>query len=408
MKIKKSYILYLFCLLPFLEMPRLGYIPSVNRLFLLWKLTVAVIVGIEVLDRRKLSRLDWLLIIYSAIIVISTYINSGEVIATISDGLAILVPILLIEHNTKKYTIVQLIAPFIILFTLYATITTVQLVRVPFHIFFIHGMRDDYTDLYMDSYGPIFALGEPKRFVFMLLPLVVYTFIYIEIAKRNIIKKWIVGYVCTVSLFCLIYSWSVSAMLAMFCLIIYYGLYGRKTIARIFKIVNAKFAFIVFLIINYLLVQTKFLDSAMGFVALFGKATTLSGRTYVWARALEYIKKRPLIGWGVNGAETASRFWNLVHMHNLLVNCAYVGGVFLLICVIYILYMLQKRLSEQRKPTGLIYVFNAAYIGFLILSLTDTTDSNMLYVPFVFMYVGNDVLKGYRKVNMYNEKTNDM
>ena len=408
MKIKKNYVLYLFCLLPFLEMPRFGYIPGINRLFLLWKLAVAVIVSIEVLTRRKLSRLDWLLIIYSTIIVISTYINDGEVIATISDGLAILVPVLLIEHNTPKCTVTQLIAPFIILFTLYATITAVQLIRVPFHIFFIHGLRDDYTHLYIDSYGPVFALGEAKRFVFILLPLVVYTFIYGETAKGDIIKKVIVGYVCAVSLFCLIYSWSVSAMLAMFCVMIYYLLYGRKIITKMFKAVNAKFAFVVFLIINYLLVRTNFLDATIGFVALFGKATTLSGRTYVWARALEYIKERPLIGWGVNDAETASCFWNLVHMHNLLVNCAYIGGVLLLACIVYILYMLQKRLSEQREPTRLTYVFNAAYIGFLILSLTDTPDNNMLYVLFMFIYVSNDFLKNNRKGNMRDAKNNDM
>lgn len=62
----------------------------------------AAIVGLGVIARRKLSKLDCLLIAYSAIIVISTYINDGEVIATISDGLAILVPIFLIENNVKK------------------------------------------------------------------------------------------------------------------------------------------------------------------------------------------------------------------------------------------------------------------------------------------------------------------
>lgn len=368
----------------------------------------AAIVGLGVIARRKLSKLDCLLIAYSAIIVISTYINDGEVIATISDGLAILVPIFLIENNVKKYNVVQLIAPFIILFTLYATITAVQLVRIPFHIFLIHGLRDNYTYLYSDSYGPIFALGHPKRFVFMLIPLVVYTFIYKETTKRNIRKTAIIGYVCVISLFCLIYSWSVSAMLAMFCLMSYYALCGRKTTMRIFKAVNAKFVFIAFLIINYLLVLTNFLDSTIGFVSLFGKATTLSGRTYVWARALEYIKERLLIGWGVNETETATRFWNLVHMHNLLVNCAYIGGVLLLTCIIYILYMLQKRLSEQEKPTRLTYILNAAYISFLILSLTDTPDNNMLYILFVLIYNGNDFLKDYRKDNMRDEKVIDM
>lgn len=95
-------------------------------------------------------------------------------------------------------------------------------------------------------------------------------------------------------------------------------------------------------------------------------------------------------------------------MHNLLVNCAYIGGVLLLTCIIYILYMLQKRLSEQEKPTRLTYILNAAYISFLILSLTDTPDNNMLYILFVLIYNGNDFLKDYRKDNMRDEKVIDM
>lgn len=393
LKIKKNYALYLFCLFPFLEMPRFGYIPYINQLFLLWKLLAAMIVGIKIFIRGKFNKLEWLLIFYSTVIVISTFINNGELSEAISDGLAILVPIFLIEYNVKKYCVGQLLMPFIVLITLYATATAVQLVRVPFHIFWIHGLRDNYTYLYTDSYGPIFALGEPKRFVFMLLPLVVYTFIYAYSINKRIKRVVIIGYVCAVSMFCLIYSWSVSAMLAMFCLMSYYLLYERKITAKIFKFFNAKFAFIGFLIINYLFIWTNFLEVMGGFVLLFGKTTNLSGRTYVWQKALEYIKERPLIGWGINKVETAARFWDLAHMHNLLVNCAYIGGLLLLLCIIYILYILQKRLSMPMEKNSIVYMLNAAYIGFLILALTDTPDNNMLYILFPFMYAGNAFLK---------------
>ena len=80
-------------------------------------------------------------------------------------------------------------------------------------------------------------------------------------------------------------------------------------------------------------------------------------------------------------------------MHNLLVNCAYIGGLLLLLCIIYILYILQKRLSMPMEKNSIVYMLNAAYIGFLILALTDTPDNNMLYILFPFMYAGNAFLK---------------
>ena len=382
-------------MLPFLEMPRFGTIPQINRVFLICKLiSTAVVFTLTVINRRKLNNLDIGLIIYSLIIIFSTILNGGSVIDTISDALAIIVPVINVELYIGKIQTKKLILPMIILFTMYGTITAIQLPRVPFRIFATQGLRDSNLELYNDTYGSIFALGHPKRFVFMLLPLFIYTLIFCDDRrekKHRISKKIFLCYVFLITSFCLIYSWSVSAMLVILIVLLFYRFNKNKLLSKTHKIFNLNFLFACFVIINILLTATPFLELFTGFFALFGKSPTLSGRTYIWARAFRYIENKPIFGHGVNLELVASRFSNLVHLHNLFLNITYTGGILLLVCLIIILILLVKRLNININKNNKVKALAAGFICFLVLALTDTPDYNMIYMLFPFMYACNKI-----------------
>lgn len=390
-------------------MPRFGVIPDINFCFLVWKLIATAIVVIQTFSkRRKLNTLDALLLLYCLIIILSTKINEGSVVDVISDSLAIVVPIFTIELYIKRLSLKQLVLPMVVLFSLYTTITAIQLLNVPFYIFHIHGLRDSYSNLYIDQYGSIFALGNPKRFVFMILPLIVYTLMYekyrtdIEGRRTTNMNKIMTVYVWGVSLFCLFYSWSTSAMLAVIIILLFYYFYSSRIFSNIWKYINGVIIFIGYIIINILLLFSSFIGVFKSMLELLGKDTSLSGRTYIWAKAFAFIIEKPLIGYGVNNELTASRFSGLVHLHNYLLNCTYIGGVLLLACVIIMLFIIGKSLSEDIQENVYVRILLLGFTGFLIIALTDTPDYNMLYMLFPFMYLNNQLTRA----NYYLPKNN--
>lgn len=385
MKISKNFMIYLICLLPFLEMPRFGYIQSINSIFLVFKIASALIVVLLVLKYRNINKLNSFIIVYCFIIIISTIINKGEIFNTISDAIGIIVPFFLIDIYLNKLSLRQLLLPIVVILTIYASITSIQILKVPFNIFVVHGLRDNYTSLFYDQYGPVFALGDTKRFSFMILPLVTFMLLLNKNFKKSFFCKICTVYICSISMFILTYCWAVSAMIMLTILIFTYIFLEINKNYFITKIINAKIFFYLYIILNILLTMTSFVDKFGTLLAVFGKSITLSGRTYIWQRGIEYIKLKPILGYGVNTELTMNRFWNLVHLHNYLINCLYIGGIILMVTILYILYMLQKKLSSNISLDS-AKILSAAYIGFLILSLTDTVEYNILFMMFPLMY----------------------
>lgn len=401
MRIRVNYFIYIFCLLPFLEMPRFGKIPNINTLFLAWKLLAAIIVCVLLIKKRyKLNKLDISLIIYWGIVISSTLINHGMIVDSISDGLAILIPIFNVEMNMEKCSLRELITPIILCFSIYTTITAIQLLNVPFYVFATHGLRESMLYLYTDKYGEIFALGHPKRFSFIIFPLIIYALMLDrnnDIVSINSVKHTLTKiYIIIVSVFCLVYSWSVSAMITIAIILFFYHLYSVESISKIWKYLNVKLILCGFFVINILLLVPSFLNLFAKLLKLFGKTTTLSGRTYIWEKGINYIMQRPILGYGFDSKLVASRFWGLVHLHNYLLNSLYIGGILLLICIVYVLILLAKHLSQIGTNSTLGRALTLGFLGFLILSLTDTTDYNMLFLLFPFMYTNNSTNIDYK------------
>ena len=397
MKIKKEYAKYLICLLPFLEMPRFGNIPYINYFFLAWKLISALIVCEMVLMSRKLNKLDVVLILYCGSLIISTIINRGKIMDAISDGLAIIIPFLLLDHYKNRFSLKKMLMPIVSLVGLYGIITALQIVRIPFYIFTIQGMRDSFSYLWTDSYGEIFALGSLKRFGFMLIPALIFTLLVEYPHRKKISAKVYIFIMSALSFFLLIYSWSIASLFSIIGILVCCALLEKQVIGHFLKMFNMKIILSVYIIINSLLIMTPSLDNFNNILELFGKSTNLSGRTYVWERAIQFIMDKPILGYGINREFTASNFWNLVHMHNLLLNSTYEGGIIGLFLMIYFLYLLSKSLADNCEIQEM-QILSIALLGVFILALADTPEYNVIFMMFPFMYSEEN-----RKRVKYNE-----
>ena len=79
---------------------------------------------------------------------------------------------------------------------------------------------------------------------------------------------------------------------------------------KIIRLINAKLIYILFLIINYILLSGKLLEIlSVIIVKYLKKSITLSGRIYLWQTVIEVLNKKPLFGLGVQSNEFDEKFF---------------------------------------------------------------------------------------------------
>lgn len=394
--IKKKYLAYLLCILPFLEMPRIALYGSVNTVFLLWKMLASIYIIALTLINRKITAAGWTLIIYDILIFISTIINKGDVVESISRGLALLAPFLIVQYYIEYFSIKKISMPFIVCFLSYTFITCIQLIVIPFRIFRIHGLRDYYPELLKDVRGSLFILGDHKRFVYILLPMLVFVLLSNLPNYKTLSSRIAFGIAIIPAFFSVTYSWGVSAMLVLMAFVCLLVFLERKSWIKLIDKLNIWIIYIVVLVVNISLLYSPILNSLGWFFALFGKSTNLSGRTYIWNNTIEYIVKSPIWGYGINDEFTKDIIYGFVHAHNLLLDTIYKGGI-ILVAVFLLLNVLTGIKLYQNRELMQAKIITIGLTVFFVLSLTDTTDYNMLFLLYALGY-------SVDKLKLKNEK----
>lgn len=105
---------------------------------------------------------------------------------------------------------------------------------------------------------------------------------------------------------------------------------------------------------------------------VLGESLTLTGRTYLWTKAIQEIRLSPFFGYGVYGKYVQLDYWNnaLNYMHNELLQILMDGGVLLLFIFILIIISIIKAIDEKvdykvkKIETGLLF-------SLLIISITE-------------------------------------
>lgn len=188
--------------------------------------------------------------------------------------------------------------------------------------------------------------------------------------QRDILWLGIAGVTGLISAYCLLASQSATSVLttaAVVALIIGFMPFGMLSPA------NRKMLFFAAVGLGAVVVvaslQFGLLDAILG---IFGKDSTLTGRTYLWQQGIEAAKASPILGVGyqgfwVIGFFDAERLWNDFfittrsgfHFHNTYIETVVENGfvgLALLVIVLYgtLLGHLRSVLMRNRDPQGLI------------------------------------------------------
>ncbi len=135
--------------------------------------------------------------------------------------------------------------------------------------------------------------------------------------------------------------------------------------------------------------------------AVLGKDDSLTGRTTIWAFALDAIRQHPWLGYGYGVFWRQSLVGQVMphglaatHAHDgyldVLLDCGAVGMILFLLMLLLYCFRTLRRLLDQSLPLSDFTVFAFVFLClFLTMNLTESNlfrEHTLLWIPFVSMY----------------------
>lgn len=281
----KQWVLTLL-LLPFFKLQVFENISSLHILDTLFDVGKIISFGIIIvlyLNGRRLSRMLACIILYQLTLLFSTAMNDGNYWKlAVSCGTVIsfcMITELSVKKNSRLY--------FKTVLDIYIPLSVINLLTI---LLFPDGIaREDY-------YGNIYyLLGIRNGLPSLLIPLLIYAFVYSGISGRKFTGK-VFFFTAVVSATILI-TWSATGVagLVIFLLFVFF-IYGKKS-AVLFDSLNLSVIYVA----AFLCIIVFRLQSAFSFIIedLLHKSISFTGRTDIWDIAIMLIKRSPIIGYGV-------------------------------------------------------------------------------------------------------------
>lgn len=337
LKIFEKQLALTLLLLPFFKLSAFEFIPKlhiIDTLFDIARIVSFAIIIVLYLNGRKLSRMLVCIILYQFALLFSTAMNDGNYWKlAVSCGTVIsfcMITELAVKKNSRLY--------FKTVLDIYIPLSVINLLTV---LIFPGGIAKD------DYYGNIYyLLGSRNGFPPLLIPLLIYAFVYSSISGRKITGK-VFFFTAVVSATILI-TWSATGVagLVLFLLFVLF-VYGKKS-AMLFDSLNLAVIYIA----AFLGIIVFRLQSAFSFIIedLLHKSISFTGRTDIWDIAIMLIKRSPVIGYGVyEGHGLIFIRGQYYYAHNAVLEVLLQGGVLSLVFYLLIFVIAASVLYKYRK-----------------------------------------------------------
>lgn len=253
--------------------------------------------------------------------------------------------------------------------------------------------------------GDIYFIGIRTRFTEVILVNMVLSLTYDKIHNVKISKKSL--FIIAVSIVTILKCWIATALLGMVLVFLLVLLFLKD---RHIKLLNIYFAIIICLVLNVLIVHLRILDSLdWFFTGIFGKTTSLSGRTEIWDNAFGIIFSKPIFGHGmavdgnfipwVWGGIGEVKLWQA---HNQWLQLLYDGGIVCVISFIAITFISYLQIKCNKQAVAKSKFLIIGIIVFYFMMIVEIYS----YTPYFFVlpFVMSNMLKSKNNLKVtYNE-----
>lgn len=371
LKIKKNSIKILFPIIALMEPGLFVQISLIHNIWNGFRVMAILYIAIFIFKERELttSTIQLLSMAFFLIPIVSAFINGGSFVRAVKAMLPIMALVIYFDAMIRKYKLyaVDLIANLMVV---YIVINAICLIIFPngFGAYIA-----EYTQTGADS--RLNFLGKDNRFIYFFI----FTIVICAVAKG--IKSRITIWAILLSFFSMLFVWSGTGVIGIFLFSVYLLFVHGKKLDKAVKLIPLAVLFaVIFVSVVFFHIQEIFSD----FIVLFlHKDPTFTGRTYLWARSLELIAQKPLLGYGVTETYFLERHGNYYSPHNLILQILLTGGYLQFGLFIALVIVAGSKLRDC-KCTGML---SAGIFIYMICSLTEATMLNaQLYLLLSLAY----------------------
>lgn len=263
----------------------------------------------------------------------------------------------------------------------------------------------------------MFFLGQDNRFILYIIPpILFYNYGFSILKQKNSIYLLFLTYI--ISIISLWTVWSAAALVVIIGLI-----FINLFLLKFKKIkINLQFISLIIFVLNISIVFFHLQNLFSFFIVdILHKSLDLSYRTYIWDKAIEIFKSdtiRLIFGHGFQNVENI--FFETViksngqliylrpnHLHNIIINCLFFGGVIGSLIYINIYIKIIKKINIIKQNLYFKNILAFILISIQVLLIFDTFEFYQLYyfILIFIYYLGSNLIKNEFKTEFEKKFT---
>lgn len=367
-----NFILYVFLLIPFFKIAYISVsIPYADSIYKIMQLFSIFIIFMIIIKYGKFSKFIFSFAIYFIILDISTILNKADISGGIFLTIRTMAICMLIDYGLKIDT-----KTFLDSFEfLLSTLVYMNLISI---LIFKDGMYVNTSVGYTENW----LLGYRNLHILYILPAILVSFLNSYYTKGKLCNR---NYILLVlSLLSIVLVKSSTSLVGITVLIVFLVLNKILKNEKIFNIKNYFFVYIVsFFSIVIFRIQNLF---KFIIVDILDRDLTFTGRTYIWDYVIEFIKQKPIIGYGIEESNVRlnkTTFMVSTHAHDQILEIIYKSGIVGIIVYAYILIKSVYEVYKYRK-TKISQFISIIIFAYLFMMLTEYFSLDLTMFLFVF------------------------
>ena len=367
-----NFILYVFLLIPFFKIAYISVsIPYADSIYKIMQLFSIFIIFMIIIKYGKFSKFIFSFAIYFIILNISTILNKADISGGIFLTIRTMAICMLIDYGLKIDT-----KTFLDSFEfLLSTLVYMNLISI---LIFKDGMYVNTSVGYTENW----LLGYRNLHILYILPAILVSFLNSYYTKGKLCNR---NYILLVlSLLSIVLVKSSTSLVGITVLIVFLVL---NKILKNEKIFNIKNYFLVYIVSFFSIVIFR-IQNLFKFiiVGILDRDLTFTGRTYIWDYVIEFIKQKPIIGYGIEESNVRlnkTTFMVSTHAHDQILEIIYKSGIVGIIVYAYILIKSVYEVYKYRK-TKVSQFISIIIFAYLFMMLTEYFSLDLTMFLFVF------------------------
>lgn len=373
--------MYIFLIIPYFQVPYLVENYHItNTLYNLYMMLSFFIIACMTINKKGYSKILNYVGFLMIILLFSTFMNSGNLLFCFETIISIFGICLITDYGIRydKEYFFKALKNFLSILVLINFLSI---------LIFSKGM-------YMRSTGYIenWILGYKNTHILFIIPCILSNYIYTYVSNKKNIFSSLMLFVGVISTVLVNNTTGLIGLSLIVLFVLFKKIFDNTSIMNVYNY----FGVHIVLFISFVILRIQNLFSYI-IVDLLHKDITLTGRVYIWDKALDYIKNKPLYGYG----NVSFKFNEYIYStHNAILGILHKVGIIGLIAYIVLVFQAIKKLWENRN-TYISKLISIVLFSYLVMMVTEAYAFSYYIYIFVIAYDITFILKG----GVSNEKS---